>query len=56
METYLDECVLAVAATVAAYRHPKQRINNIDQLALLVLVLLDQEDVIMSQGDRRTYM
>ena len=43
-----DDCVAAVAASVAAYRHRKLIIKNINQLAL-VLGLLDEEDAIVSQ-------
>ena len=38
-----DDCVAAVTVVVAAYRRRKQRIKNINQLAL-VLGLLDEED------------
>ena len=41
----MDDCVAAVAAAVAACRSREQRINNIDQLAL-VLRLVDEEDAI----------
>ena len=51
----MDDCVAAVAAAVAAYRRRKQRIKNIDQLAL-VRGLLDEEDATMSQDGRRTYL
>ena len=46
---------LAVAATGEAYRRRTQRIENIDQLAL-VLELPDEEDTAMSQDDRRRYL
>ena len=49
----MDDCVAAVADAVAAYRCRKRTIKNIAQLAL-VLRLLDEENVIMSQDDRRT--
>ena len=39
----LDDCVAAVTVAVAAYRRRKQRIKNINQLAI-VLGLLDEED------------
>ena len=44
----MDDCDAAVAASVAAYRHRKLRIKNINQLAL-VLGLLDEEDAILSR-------
>ena len=44
----MDDCVAAVTVAVAAYRRRKLRIKNINQLAL-VLGLLDEEDVIVSR-------
>ena len=44
----MDDYVAAVKVTVAAYRCRKQRIKNINQLAL-VLGLLDEKDAIMSR-------
>ena len=44
----MDDCVAPVAASVAAYRHRKLKIKNINQLAL-VLGLLDEEDAIVSR-------
>ena len=51
----MNDCVVTVAAAVAAYRRRKKRIEKADQL-VLVLGLLDEEDAILSQDDRRTYM
>ena len=48
LETGMDDCVAAVAASVAACQHRKLRIKNIKQLAL-VLGLLDEEDAIVSR-------
>ena len=48
LETGMDDCAAAVAASVAAYRHRKLRIKNINQLAL-VLMLLNEEDTIVSR-------
>ena len=48
LETGMDDYVAAVTVTMAAYRRRKQRIKNINQLALL-LELLDEEDAIVSQ-------
>ena len=44
----MNDYVAAVTVTVAAYRHRKQRIKNINQFAL-VLGLLDEEDAIVSR-------
>ena len=44
----MGDCVAAVTVAVAAYRRRKQRIKNINQLAL-VLRLLDEEDAIVSR-------
>ena len=44
----MDDSVAAVTAAVAAHRRHKQRIKNINQLAL-VLGLLDVEDAIVSR-------
>ena len=35
-DRHVDDCVAAVTAVVAAYRRRKQRIENIDQLALVL--------------------
>ena len=43
----MDDYVAAVAVAVAAYRRRKQRIKNINQLAL-VLGLLDEGDAMVS--------
>ena len=48
LETAMDDCVAAVAASEAVYRHRKLRIKNTNQLAL-VLGLLDEEDAIVSR-------
>ena len=48
LETGMDDCVTAVAASVAAYQHRNMRIKNINQLAL-VLGLLDEEDATVSR-------
>ena len=45
-----DDCVAAVTVAVAAYRRRKQGIKNINQLAL-VLGLLDEEDAVVSRED-----
>ena len=50
----MDDYVGAVAAAVAPYLRRKQRIKTIAQWAI-ALGLLDEEDAIMSQNDRRTY-
>ena len=44
----MDDCVEAMPIAVAAYRHRKQIIKNINQLAL-VQELLDEEDVTVSR-------
>ena len=44
----MDDCVAAVTAAVAPYRRRKQRIKNMNHLAL-VLGLLDEEDAIVSR-------
>ena len=44
----MDDYVAAVTVAVAAYRRRKQRIENINQLAL-VLGLLDEEYVVVSR-------
>ena len=49
----MDDYVSAVTVAVAAYRRRKQRIKNINQLAL-VLGLLDEEDAIVSR--ERTHL
>ena len=51
----MDDYVAAVAAAMAAYRRRKQRIKNIDLLAL-VMGLFDDKDAIMSQNDTITYL
>ena len=43
-----DDCIAAVTVAVAAYRRRKQRIKNINQLAL-VLGLLDEKDAVVSR-------
>ena len=48
----MDDCVAAVATAVAAYRRRKQRIKTIAQWTL-VLVLLDEDDQdAIMDGDR----
>ena len=44
----MDNCVAAMAIAVAAHRRLKQRVKKIDQLAL-VLGLLDEENAIVSR-------
>ena len=44
----MDYCVAAVAVSIAECPHRKLRIKNINQLAL-VLGLLDEEDAIVSR-------
>ena len=46
---------ICVAAAVAVYRHRKERVEVIAQLAPL-LGLLDEEDAIMSKDGRKTYL
>ena len=53
METDMDDSALRWWRPWGQRR--KQRTKNIDQLAL-VLGLLDEEVIIMSQGHRKTYM
>ena len=48
LETSMDDYVAAVTVAVAAYRRRKQRIKNINKLAL-VLGLLDEEDAVVSR-------
>ena len=53
----MHDCIAVVAAAVAAYRYRKQGIEYINQLAL-VLGLLDEENAITSSqdNDRRLCM
>ena len=45
----MDDCVAAVTVAVAAYRHRKLRIKSINQLALVLVGLLDEEDATVSR-------
>ena len=45
----MDDCIAAVAASVAPYGHRKLRIKSINQLALVLGLLLDEEDALVSR-------